>query len=160
VAGGRAQPPFQELSERFAKNTLVQGVWLPTAQAALALERGDSNSVIRSLDAARPYEAGEDIDFWPQYVRALLFMRAKLAAQASAEFQNILDHRGYAPLSVVYPLARLGLAPAAILVNDTKKAQTEYEAFFSIWKNADPNLPVLQAARREYAKLQAARMGK
>jgi eukaryotic-like serine/threonine-protein kinase len=71
-----------------------------------------------------------------------------------AEFQKILDHRGVAPLSELHPLAQLNLARAFVLQKDTAKARLDYQDFFAAWKDADPDIPVLVAAKAEYAKLQ------
>jgi len=74
---------------------------------------------------------------------------------SAAQFQEILDHRGWAPLDNVYPLAQLGLARAAALTGDLAKSRKAYQDFFALWKDADADLPVLLEARREYEKLRA-----
>ncbi len=70
-----------------------------------------------------------------------------------AEFQKVLDHRGVDPLSILYPLAHLGLARAAVLQGDAAKARKAYQDFFALWKDADPDIPILQQAKQEYEKL-------
>jgi hypothetical protein len=77
-------------------------------------------------------------------------LQLKQVAEAAAEFQKILDHRGYAPLSPLYPLAHLGLARVAALSGDTARSRKAYEDFFAAWKEADAELPILRTAKREY----------
>jgi len=103
------------------------------------------------LDAARRYEAAAE--FWPIYVRGQAYLRQRTGAEAAAEFQKIIDHRGQAPLSALYPLAYLGLARAATLTGDTAKSRKAYQDFLAFWKDADSDLPILQEAKREYEKL-------
>ncbi|HVF87834.1 MAG TPA: hypothetical protein VM866_09600 [Pyrinomonadaceae bacterium] len=80
-------------------------------------------------------------------------MKLNRASAAAAEFRKILDHRGQAPLSVLYPLAHLGLAQAAAMTGDVSKARQSYQEFFALWKDADADLPMLTAARKEFEKL-------
>ena len=84
----------------------------------------------------------------------MAYLQAKQAAEAQAQFQKILDHPGLADGNIITPLARLGLARAAVLAGDTAKARTAYQDFFAAWKDADPDLPILVQAKSEYAKLQ------
>ena len=88
------------------------------------------------------------------YLRGQAYLNQHKGADAAAEFQKILDHRGWQPASPLYPLAHLGLARAAALSGDTTKARTAYQDFFALWKDADPDIPILQEARREYEKLE------
>jgi eukaryotic-like serine/threonine-protein kinase len=78
----------------------------------------------------------------------------RAAKEAAAEFQKILENRGVAPLSVLHVLARPGLARAYALQGDTAKSRTAYQDFFALWKDADPDIPILKQAKAEYAKLQ------
>ena len=93
------------------------------------------------------------LNLYPIYVRGLAYLSSKQGAQGAAEFQKILDHRGEGPLSVLYPLANLGLARAAVLQVDTAKARKAYQDFFALWKDADPDVPILIEAKKEYEKL-------
>jgi len=90
---------------------------------------------------------------WLTYVRGQIYLRQKAGNEAAAEFQKILDHRGIEPSSPLYPLAHLGLARASVLSGDTAKARKEYQDFLALWKDADADLPVVQQAKDEYAKL-------
>ncbi len=80
-------------------------------------------------------------------------MGAGAGPEAAVEFQKILDHRGVVPVSPLYPLVHLGLARAYALSGDTVKSRRYYQDLFALWKDADPNVPILQEAQSEYAKL-------
>jgi len=140
-----------ELSKEYPQFTQVNGIWLPPIRAALELDRNNAAHAVTELEAASRYEAAGE--FWPQYVRGLANLKLGKGAEAAIEFQKILDHRGYAPMSPLFPLAHLGLARAAVLQGDTLKARKAYQDFFALWKNADPDIPVLLAAKKEYEKL-------
>ena len=117
----------------------------------MELQRGNAAQAIEQLQTACRYEASAE--FWPQYLRGQAYLRLGRSAEAATEFQKILDHRGEAPLSVLYPLAHLGQARAAALASDVARSRQAYQAFFTLWKEADPDLPVLRAARHEYDSL-------
>ena len=91
---------------------------------------------------------------YPVYVRAQAYLSAEQGSAATAEFQKILDHRGLLWNCATGRLARLGLAQAYAIQGDTAKAKTAYQDFLSLWKDADPDIPVLKQAKAEYAKLQ------
>ncbi len=144
----QARSLVDELSKRYPEDTLVNSIWLPAIRAALSLQRGDAAQAIEQLQTASRYEAAAE--FWPQYLRGQAYLQLKQSTEAAAEFHKILDHRGQAPLSMLYPLGQLGLARAAWMNGDAHKS---YEAFFTLWKDADRDLPVLIEAKREYEKL-------
>ena len=150
---GSAQSLIDELSKPkpFATDTLLNTVSLPLMRAQLELSRGNTAQAILLLDPARKYEVYGD--FWPQYIRGQAYLKQKNGVQAASEFQMIVDHRGWYPLSSLYPLAHLGLARAAVLNGDNAKAKKLYEDFFAFWKDADPTTPILVTARAEYEKL-------
>ncbi len=137
-----------ELSQRYPEDTAINSIWLPTICAALELQRGHAAQAIDQLQTTTSYEAAAE--FWPQSLRGQAYLKLKQSAEAAAEFQKILAHRGYAPLSPLYPLAHLGLARAAALTDDLAKSRKAYEDFFAAWKEADADLPILRAAQREY----------
>jgi tetratricopeptide (TPR) repeat protein len=109
-----------------------------------------AEQAIEQLQAASRYEAAAE--FWPQHLRGQAYLKLGRGAEATAEFQMILDHRGYAPLSPLYPFAHLGLARAAALTGDRAKSQKAWDDFFAAWKEADAGLPILTEARREFEK--------
>jgi len=90
----------------------------------------------------------------PVYLRGLAYLQAKQAPQAVAEFQKVLDHKSAFGVSPYLSLARLGLARGFALSGDPAKARTAYQNFFTTWKAADQDIPILKAAKAEYAKLQ------
>jgi hypothetical protein len=147
----QVQPPVDELGRGYPKDTLIDGIWLPTIRAVLELQRGDAGQAIELLEAAKRYEAAAE--FWPQYVRGQAYLKLKKGAEAAAEFQKILDHRGEAPLSALYPLAHLGVARAAAVDGDFAKSRSGYQEFLKLWKNADQDNSILIEANKEYQEL-------
>jgi Tfp pilus assembly protein PilF len=103
------------------------------------------------LETTRPYE-GYAV-FQIATLRGQAYLKEQRGADAAAEFQKILDHRGWKTVSPLYALAHLGLARAAAMSGDTTKAHKAYQDFLALWKAADQDLPILQEARREYEKL-------
>ena len=148
---GPAQPLIDELSKQYAADTLVNTVSLPLIRAQLELNRGNAAQAIQLLEPARKYDVYGD--FWPQYVRAQAYLKQGNGAEATKEFRTIIDHRGWYPLSPLYPLAYAGLARAATLSGDAVKARKAYQDFFALWKDADATIPLLVTARQEYDKL-------
>ncbi len=146
----RVQQLVDELSKRYPEDTLINELWLPVIRAALELQRGAAEQAIERLQTASRYEAAAE--FWPQYMRGQAYLKLRRGAEAAAEFQKILDHRGYAPLSPLYPLAHLGLARAATLIGETAKSRKAYEDFFAAWKEADADLPILIEAKKEFER--------
>ncbi len=149
-ATSQAQRLVDELVKRYPKNTRVNTIWAPPIRAALELQRGNAAQAVDQLQPAVGYEAAAA--FWPQYVRGQAYLKLGRGAEAAVEFQKILDHRGQSPLSVLYPLAHLGLARATAMNGDAAKARQAYQDFFALWKDADPDLAVLIAAKKEYEK--------
>ena len=146
-----AQPLIDDLANRFPRDTLVNTLFIPMMRAQIELGRGNAAQAVQLLEPTRRFEvAGE---FWPQYIRGQAYLKLGKGAEAAAEFQNIVDHRGWSPLSPLYALAHLELARAATLTGDTGKARKEYQDFFSFWKDADATIPMLVAAHQEYDKV-------
>ncbi len=155
----RAQTLADDLAKRFPEDTVVQFNYLPTIHAQLALSRTDSSKAIEALQAAGPYELGTEGGgvftpaLHPAYVRAEAYLAGHHGSEAAAEFQKILDHRGVVQNAPIGALAHLGLARAYALQGDAAKARTAYQDFFALWKDADASIPVLVAAKAEYAKV-------
>jgi serine/threonine protein kinase/Flp pilus assembly protein TadD len=146
-----AQTLVDELTKNFPLDTLLRSTWIPIIRAQAELYRGNSAQAIQLLESTRKYNAFGD--FWPQYLRGQAYLKDKNGTQALGEFKMIIANRGWYPLSPLYPLAHLGLARAAVLNNDLATARKSYQDFFAIWKDADPTLSALVAARSEYEKL-------
>ena len=106
------------------------------------------------LQAGVSYEFGWTARVLPNYVRGQAYLKARQGPEAAAEFQKILDHRGICLTSPVCSLAHLQLGRARALSGDNAGARTAYQDFFALWKDADPDVPILKEAKAEYAKLQ------
>jgi predicted Zn-dependent protease len=147
-----------ELNKAFPLDTLVLKYWLPTIGAALALERKDPNLAIEKLKDASTIELSSitsnlTIFLCPVYLRGEAYLMLHDGNAAAVEFQKFIDNRG---VVVNFPwgaLARLGLARAYALQGDTAKARAAYQDFLTLWKDADPDIPILKKAKSEYSKL-------
>src|SRR5262249_33292179 len=106
-AANQAPPLIDELAKRYPEDTALNSIWLPAIRAAMELQGGNAKRAIEQLQPAARYEAAAE--FWPQYLRGQAYLKLGRGAEAAAEFQKILDHRGQAPLSPLYPLAHIGL---------------------------------------------------
>ena len=152
----RAGELTDDLARRYPTNTMVGSVYLPTIRAAIELSRRNPARALELLQRASPYELGgwpalpAYLDIW---TRGEAYLQAGDGTRATAEFQKILDHRGIDPTSLYYALAHLGLARAHALAGDTAGARRAYQDFLALWKDADPDIPILQEAKAEYAKL-------
>ena len=154
-----ANRAIDDLTKRFPQDTVVQTRYLPMARSALALNSGNAQAALDALSAATPYELGhtnEDFTFalYPVYFRGQAYLAAKNGAAAAGEFQKILDHASIVGNEPIGALAHLGLARGYSLSGNTAKAKTAYQDFFTLWKDADPDIPLLIQAKAEYAKLQ------
>jgi eukaryotic-like serine/threonine-protein kinase len=150
----RAQTLTSELAKRFPTDTLVNSVSLPLVHAQIEMQRGNPARAVDLLEAARPYEGSALLQI--AYLRGQAYIDLHRGADAAAEFQKILDHKGLQAAFPFYPVAHVGLARASILAGDTTKARTAYQDFFTLWKDADADIPILEQARREYEKVKAA----
>jgi DNA-binding winged helix-turn-helix (wHTH) protein/Flp pilus assembly protein TadD len=146
----QAQELADDLGKRFPEGTVVHFEYLPPIEAQLALNRKDSSKAIELLEPVGPYELAvvEDI-----YVRGNAYLAAHKGNEAAAEFQKILDHRGIVVNDSIGALAHLQLGRAYVLQGDRAKARAAYQDFLTLWKNADPDIPILIGAKAEYAKL-------
>ena len=154
----RATALVGELEKSYASNTLLKLYWLPTINAAIELNQGNSSQALVSLEAAAPYELGGGGTYinslYPAYVRGQAYLLAHNGTAAAAEFQRMLDHRGIVLNFVTGALAHLQLGRAYAMAGDTAKAKAAYQDFLTLWKDADPDIPILKEAKAEYAKLQ------
>ena len=127
---------------------------LPMIHAAAALQSGSATKALEALVPAAPYELGASAQLYPVYLRGEAYLAAHQSSAAAAEFQKILDHACVVLNSPIGALAHLGLARAYVLSGDTVKAKSAYQDFLGLWKDADPDIPILKQAKAEYAKLQ------
>jgi tetratricopeptide (TPR) repeat protein len=153
----RATALVGELERSYATNTLLKLYWLPTINAAIELNKGNSSQSLVSLETVAPYELGNAgfINYlYPAYVRGQAYLLAHNGTAAVAEFQKLLDHGGIVLNFVTGSLAHLQLGRAYAMAGDTAKAKSACQDFFALWKDADPDIPILKEAKAEYAKLQ------
>jgi len=146
-----------QLNSEFPSDTLLQFFEIPAARALMLIHENKSAEAITLLEPTRKYELGNTIvpcTYLTMYVRGLAYLQLRDGPKAAAEFQRILDHPGLNSLSPLLPLSQLNLARAYALQGDSAKAHTTYQDFFARWKDADPDIPALIAAKSEYAKLQ------
>jgi eukaryotic-like serine/threonine-protein kinase len=157
---GQAQTLADDLGKRFPEDTLVKFKYLPTIRAQLALSRNDSSRAINILQVAAPYELGLpgggafSPTLYPVYVRGKSYLAAHQGGEAATEFQKILDQRGVVQNEAIGALAHLGLARAYVMQGNTANARAAFKDFLALWKDADPDIPILKQAKAEYAKLQ------
>ncbi len=143
-----------ELDKTFPVGTLLQEYRLPTIRAAIALQRNDPNRAVQLLKVASAVELGDQGNLLPIYIRGEAYLMLHDGNSAAAEFQKFIDHRG---VVVNFPwgaLARLGLARAHAIGGNTVKARAAYQDFLTLWRDADPDIPVYKQAKAEFAKLQ------
>ena len=155
----RAQVILEDLSARYISNTVIQMVWIPTIRAQNELQRQNSHTALKLLEAVTPYERGQLIGnlsnccLIPIYLRGEAYLAAGQGPQAVNEFQKILDDKGVVVNCWAGSLAMLGKARGQVLAGYKAAARTTYAQFLATWKDADADVPILKAARNEYAKL-------
>jgi tetratricopeptide (TPR) repeat protein len=167
----RAESLAQDLNKRYPLNTQMQSLWLPAIQAQLALNRKNPAAAITSLQpAVPPIEYGQILFvanlscLYPTFIRGEAYLGAGQGKEAATEFQKILDHSGIVWNCWTGALAHLGVARASALQAKTSqgadadaarvRALAAYKDFLNLWKDADPDIPILKEAKAEYAKLQ------
>ena len=148
-----ARALLDRLVKTYPENTILQQVYRPQIKALEAIQTQDAAGALAALESARSNDLA-GADFTLPYVRGLAHLAAGQGPQAEAEFQKIIDRPGVWPLSPVHSLAHLGLARAYSLAGDKAKARIAYQDFLALWKDADPDVPVLKQAKAEYARLQ------
>ena len=146
-----------ELEKSDPSNTVLMNYWLPVIRSAVQLRQGHAARAVSVLENAVPYELGNPSPFgnlYPIYLRGQAYLLGQNGRAAAGEFQKMIDHSG---IVLNYPtgaLAFVQLGRAEALSGDMGKARTAYQDFFALWKSADANIPILKAAKAEYAKLQ------
>jgi tetratricopeptide (TPR) repeat protein len=154
----RAEQLIAELDKTFPLDTLVQRYWLATIRAAVALGRKDPKRAVELLKLASIVELGQPTNLTvvlcPVYLRGEAYLMLHDGKAAAAEFQKFIDHRGLVGNFPWGALTHLELGRAYALSGDNNKARAAYQDFLTLWKDADPDIPVLKEAKAEYAKLQ------
>ncbi len=141
-----------ELDRDFPLDTLVQRYWLPAIRAAIALDRKDPSQAVERLQVTNALELG-DYRLIVVYLRGEAYLMLHDGTHAAAEFQKFIDHRTLVTNAEWGALARLGLARAYVIQGNSAKAHVAYQDFLTLWKDADPDLPILKQAKNEYARL-------
>ncbi len=156
-----SQTLASDLEARFPEDTSAKLTYVPSIRALLALNRGEPLKAIELLKISVPCDLGTPLSgspayfgiFYSVYVRGLAFLAAHQGPEAAAEFQNIIDHRAIVASDPIGALAHLQLGRALVLSGDTGKAKAAYQDFLTLWKDADPGIPILEHAKAEYAAL-------
>lgn len=147
----------RKMDGSYPESTYNVGVYRPMVAGLLARGRGESaDNILDVMAPATPYELGQYADLLPIYIRAISLADVGDAERAGREFQRLLDHRGVDPTLPLLPLSHLGLARARMAVHQRKQSCMEYQEFLREWKNADPDVPILRAARIEVSRFCAA----
>jgi DNA-binding winged helix-turn-helix (wHTH) protein/predicted Zn-dependent protease len=160
----RSQTLTDDLSRRFPEDMIVRFTYWPTLRALLALNRSQPANAVELLQTTIPYEGGTTIEggsevllgagnLDPAYVRGLAYLAAHQGREAAREFQKILSHRGIVVCDPIGALAHLQLGRAYALAGDKTKARSAHQDFLTLWKDADPDIPILKQAQAEHANL-------
>jgi len=146
------------LASEYPEDTVLSVVSMPLIRSVIELEHGNPRHVIELLKDSERYELGVGFYYFPAlmpaYTRGQAYLKLHDGSKAAAEFQKILDHRGSGPVSLCYAMAYLGLGRAKAIAGDVPGAKGAYQDFLTLWKDADPDIPILKQAKAEYAKLQ------
>ena len=148
---GPAQALMEGLTKRYSQDTLLKEVEVPSVQAAAETSRGNARRAVELLESASAYELSSG-SYYVLPLRGQAYLRAGAGKEAAAAYQKILDHRGLF-VGIEYSLAHLGLGRAQALAGNTAEARKAYQDFLALWKDADPDIPILKEAQQEYAKL-------
>ncbi len=155
-----AQQLVGRLARNFPEDTIVKFNYLPALEAQLALNRREPTKAIDGLQVSSLFELGQPGDatfmpsLYPVYLRGQACRMAHQGGEAAAEFQKILDHSGIVLNEPIGALAHLHFGRAYAMQGDTAKGRCAYQDFLALWKDADPEIPILQQAKSEFAKLQ------
>jgi eukaryotic-like serine/threonine-protein kinase len=153
----QSRTTLEALQKSEPTNTYLKVYWFPVIEASIAMAQQAPDRAVIALEPALPYELGgppPGISMYPAYIRGLAYLAQKNGPAAAAEFQKFVDHPGIIQNSILGSLAHLQLARAYVISGDTAKAKTAYQDFLTLWKDADPDVPILKEAKAEYAKLQ------
>ena len=151
---------LEALQKSEPSNTYLKVYWFPVIEASIAMAQQAPDRAIVALEPALPYELGGPPPaingglIYPAYIRGLAYLAQKNGPAAAAEFQKFVDHPGIVQNFLLGSLAHLQLGRAYAVSGDTAKAKRAYQDFLALWKDADPDIPILKEAKAEYAKLQ------
>ncbi|HZW91891.1 MAG TPA: protein kinase [Candidatus Eremiobacteraceae bacterium] len=151
---GQAEEMVSELARNSPVDTLLNHYWLPTARASIEIIRNNPAKAVEYLRGTPAFELSGNGPMVPIYIRGMAYLRLNHGSEAAAEFQKFTDHRAVVGNYPLGALAHLQLGRAYILAGDKDKAHAAYKDFLTLWKDADPDIPILKEAKTEYAKLQ------
>jgi eukaryotic-like serine/threonine-protein kinase len=149
----QARELADKLNQKFPVDTLMQGYWLPTIRAELELKHNNPSKAIELLRKTLSYELSTEGSMQATYVRGQAYLAAHQGKEAAEEFQKIIAHPGLVLNDPIGTLAHLWLARARAMAGDAAGARIAYQDFLALWKDADPDIPILKEAQQEYAKL-------
>jgi hypothetical protein len=149
----RARTMADDVAKRAPTSTLIRGFWLPATRAAIELHRNNPGKALEFLQGTSTNQS-TGVGLYGLYLRGKAKVLLHQGKDAAADFEEILDHKGIVRNDYHGALARLGLGRAYALSGDVAKARTAYQDFLTLWKDADPDVPILKEAKAEYAKLQ------
>jgi tetratricopeptide (TPR) repeat protein len=149
-----AMKVVEQVASEMRPGSFMDKETLGEFRGAIELKRGNPTRALEFLTPLAVYEGGWFEGYRPAYLRGEAYLLVHRGQEAAAEFQKIIDHRGIVFNEPFGALAHLQLARAYALQGDTAKARTKYEDFLNLWKEADPDIPILKQAKAEYARLQ------
>jgi tetratricopeptide (TPR) repeat protein len=152
-----AEQIANEVSQEAPLDTIVQSYLVPTVRAAVKLQQHDPDAAIDLLRGTVQYDLADTLSFdylYPAYIRGLAYVESGDGRSAAREFQKLIDNPGLCLEYITGPLAWLQLGRAEKLMGDNASARKSYEEFLTLWKDADPDLPIYRQAKAEYAQLQ------
>lgn len=149
-----AESAIAELNARYPSDTSSQSLYIPVAKAVLELNRANPQKAIEELEPTRPYTFGRNYQFLPSYVRGLAYLSGRQGSNAVSEFEGITKHRGILPYTPEWAFASAQLARAYSMVGDVSHARSSYQDFFALWKDSDPDIPILKQTMAEYSTVQ------
>ena len=144
---------MDEILKTYPQDTFAVSLLVPSMKAELELNRGNGAAAVQLLEPTRRFDFGFAGGIGNVFLRGLAYLQQGMTAEAVSEFQKILARRGVDTFSTVRPLTRLYLARAYVKLGDTAKARKEYQDLLALWKDADPDLEPLIAAKKEYEQL-------
>lgn len=148
-----AQSLLDEMHKLYPENTVIESIVTPMVRAEMERSRGNADQALQLLESIRSYDFGLVTGVNNTYMRGNLYLKQRRGNEAAAEFKKIIDRPSLDSFSPAHPLSRLGLARALAINGDIAGARTSYQDFFALWKDADPDLPVLLEAKKEYEQL-------
>jgi len=155
-----ARKLLQEVESKNPANTLVNSYWAPAIEASIQIRNGNPELALSKLQIVTPYElseappTGDEVFMYPTYIRGQAYLAAHNGGAAISEFNKIMDHPGVVMNCIVGALTPLQLARAETMAGNQENARKDYQEFLTLWRDADPDVPILKQAKAEYAKLQ------